>query len=225
MRMLFASLLAVVALGSTGTAVAAPEWSEGRNYFLIEPAIPSTAPKGKVVVTEVFSYACPACNAFQPAMEKLRASLPASVEMNFVPAGFRADEDWPMFQTAFYAGQALGVDKKMHARMFDAVWKTGELAVADQATQRLKQPAPSIEDAARFYGANAAVKPADFVAAAKSFSVDLKVRQANEFFRAGKVTSTPTIIVNGKYRLDGRSAGSADQLVELVKWLVAKESH
>lgn len=225
MRTLFATLLAVIGFGLTSPALAATDWTEGRHYFLIEPAIPSTAPKGKVVVTEVFSYACPACNAFQPAMEKLRAGLPASVELNFVPAGFRADEDWPMFQTAYYAAQTLGVDKKMHARMFDAVWKTGELAIADQATQRLKQPAPSIEDAARFYAANAAVKPADFVAAAKSFSVDLKVRQANEYIRAGKVTSTPTIIVNGKYRLDGRSAGGVEPMVELVKWLVAKESH
>jgi len=30
--------------------------------------------------------------------------------------------------------------------------------------------------------------------------------------------------VNGKYRLHIESAGGNDQLVELVKWLVAKES-
>jgi hypothetical protein len=31
-------------------------------------------------------------------------------------------------------------------------------------------------------------------------------------------------VVNGKYRLDVQSAGGPDQVIELVKWLVARES-
>ena len=38
------------------------------------------------------------------------------------------------------------------------------------------------------------------------------------------VDRTPTLIVNGKYRVNTESAGGADQAVDLVKWLVAKES-
>jgi thiol:disulfide interchange protein DsbA len=38
------------------------------------------------------------------------------------------------------------------------------------------------------------------------------------------VDGTPTIIVNGKYRLHAESAGGTDQLIELVNWLVAMES-
>jgi thiol:disulfide interchange protein DsbA len=38
------------------------------------------------------------------------------------------------------------------------------------------------------------------------------------------VDRTPTIIVNGKYRLHVESAGGPDQVIELVKYLVAKES-
>jgi thiol:disulfide interchange protein DsbA len=41
---------------------------------------------------------------------------------------------------------------------------------------------------------------------------------------AYKVDSTPTIIVNGKYRLTASSAGGYEQLIELVKWLLARES-
>jgi hypothetical protein len=36
--------------------------------------------------------------------------------------------------------------------------------------------------------------------------------------------STPTIIVNGKYRLNGQSVHTADELINLAKYLVAKES-
>jgi thiol:disulfide interchange protein DsbA len=54
--------------------------------------------------------------------------------------------------------------------------------------------------------------------------VDVKVRAAEGLIAAYRVDRTPTIIVNGKYRLHTESAGGADELVELVKWLIAKES-
>jgi thiol:disulfide interchange protein DsbA len=54
--------------------------------------------------------------------------------------------------------------------------------------------------------------------------VDVKVRAAEGLLQAYKVDRTPTIIVNGKYRVQVESAGGEDKLVELVNWLVAKES-
>jgi thiol:disulfide interchange protein DsbA len=211
-------------LGVLSVAQAADSWQQGVNYFLIEPPQPTAAPPGKIEVTEVFSYACPACNHFYPVADKLKASLPANAEMEFIPAGFRPDEDWPMFQRAYYAAQVLGIDKRTHDAMFDAVWKTGELGIADPGTNRLKNPPPSIQDAAAFYAHAAGIKPDAFVAAANSFGVDTKVRQADQTIKAYRVESTPTIVVAGKYRLDAASAGGTDQLIELVKYLVAKES-
>ena len=222
------SLLGSLLLGSLLLAAALParsaDWVEGSNYFLLRPALPTSVAPGKVEVTEVFSYACPACNRFYPVVDRLRAALPANVEFDLVPAAFNSAEDWPMFQRAFYAAQALDIDKRTHDAMFDAVWKTGELAVFDPRTQRLKLPAPSIEDAARFYARAAGVKPETFVAAANSFGVDVKIRQAEQFIRAAQVAETPTIIVNGKYRVTVGAAGGDEQVIELVKYLVAQES-
>jgi thiol:disulfide interchange protein DsbA len=70
----------------------------------------------------------------------------------------------------------------------------------------------------------AGVKPEDFLAAANSLGVDTKIRQADQTIRNYRVESTPTIVVAGKYRLDAQSAGGTDQLIELVKYLVARES-
>jgi thiol:disulfide interchange protein DsbA len=50
------------------------------------------------------------------------------------------------------------------------------------------------------------------------------MRQADQLVKDYRVDGTPTIVVNGKYRLDLHSAGGPDQLIELVNWLVAKES-
>jgi thiol:disulfide interchange protein DsbA len=217
-------ILTATLTGFSSSTEAATDWQQGVNYFLIEPPQPTSLPPGKVEVTEVFSYACPACNHFYPVADKLRQSLPPNAELDFLPAGFRPDEDWPMFQRAYYAAQVLGIDKRTHDAMFDAVWKTGELAVADPRTGRLKVPPPSIQDAAAFYARAAGIKPEAFVAAANSFGVDTKVRQADQLIKSYRVESTPTIVVNGKYRLDVQSAGGTDQLIELVKWLIAKDS-
>jgi thiol:disulfide interchange protein DsbA len=222
-QVLWAPIL-MLGLGAAGNAQGATSWEQGTNYFLIEPPQPPAGPPGKIEVTEVFSYACPACNHFYPVADRLKASLPANAELDFVAAGFRPDEDWPMFQRAYYTAQILGLDKRTHDAMFDAVWKTGDLAVLDPRTQRLKVPPPSIQDAAAFYARVTGIKPETFLATANSFGVDTRMRQADQLIRDYRVESTPTIVVDGKYRLDVQSAGGLDQLIELVKWLVSKES-
>jgi protein dithiol oxidoreductase (disulfide-forming) len=224
MRRFISTWLALAVLSLATGISYAQAWKEGTNYFAINPPQPTTVPAGKVEVMEVFSYACPACNAFQPIMKELKAHLPANAQVVYLPAAFRPDEDWPMFQRAFFAAQALGIADKTHEAMFNAVWNTGELATMNLQTNRVKNPLPSIEDAARFYARVAGVKPADFLAAAKSFGVDAKMRMADAQIGAMQALSTPTLVVNGKWRLQMQDAGGASQLVALVKYLVAKES-
>jgi|HubBroStandDraft_2_1064218.scaffolds.fasta_scaffold100698_2 thiol:disulfide interchange protein DsbA len=199
-------------------------WIEGVNYFLVEAPRPTSLPAGKVEVTEVFSYACPACNIFVPTMHKLKASLPPNAVLDYLPASFNPSEDWPVFQLAYLTAQTLGVADKTHDAMFVAVWQTGELAVIDPATQGIKSHLPTIEDTAKFYKTQAGVPIATFLATAKGFTVDNKVRATEDLIQRYRVDRTPTIVVNGKYRVNVQSAGDPDKLVELVKWLVVKES-
>jgi thiol:disulfide interchange protein DsbA len=219
--------LAALSLAFTLAAAtpAATVWTEGKNYFTIEPPRPPPLPGGKVAVTEVFSYACPACNVFLPTMHKLIKSLPANAVVDFLPASFNSSEDWPVFQLAYSTAQALGIAEQWHDAMFDAVWNTNELAVIDPATGRIQEHLPTIEDVARFYNRHAGVPVEKFLSTAKSFAVDFKVRSEENLIKAYGVDRTPTIVVNGKYRLHVQSAGGTDELIELVKWLVAKESN
>jgi thiol:disulfide interchange protein DsbA len=216
--------IVLVLLAAAPRAEADSRWTAGVHYFLINPVQPTGLPAGKIEVTEVFSYACPGCNRFYPVAEQLQSSLPPNAIMDYLPASFRPDEDWPMFQRAYLAARELGIDQRTHHAMFDAVWKTGELAVFDPATQRVKRPAPTIADAAEFYAKAAGVKAEAFLATAGSFAVDVKVRQADELIRSYGVSETPSIIVNGKYRLNPVSAGGYNETIELVKWLVQQET-
>lgn len=217
------TLAAALTLVVCAPVRSAPAWTEGVNYFLIDPPHPPSLPGGKIEVTEVFSYACPACNLFVPTMHKLKTSLPPNALLDFLPAAFNSSEDWPMFQLAYLTAQTLGIADQTHDAMFNAVWQSGELAVIDQGTGRIKSRVPTIEDAAKYYKAQAGVPVDKFLATAKSFSVDVKVRAVEGLVQAYRVDRTPTIVVNGKYRLHTESAGGNDELVELVKYLVAKE--
>ncbi|WP_449426752.1 thiol:disulfide interchange protein DsbA/DsbL [Rhodanobacter umsongensis] len=220
------------ASGTTAPAPAAPatpfvdtgKWVEGKNYFLIDPAQPTSHP-GKIEVTEVFSYGCPACNAFHETVDEIARSLPANAVMNYLPASFRPDENWPLYQRAFLAAQALGVVDKTHDAMYDAVWKSGELSTYNLKGSGLKpkEAWPTIDDVAKFY-AKYGVDPKEFVGIANSFTVNTRMKRADDLMKAYGVDSTPSMVINGKYRFTASSAGGYAQSIELTQWLVAKEA-
>lgn len=129
-----------------------------------------------------------------------------------------------MFQRAYLTAASMGVAEKAHDAMFDAIWTTGELGVSDPQTHRPKSRLPTIDDAAKFYQRITGVKAADFVGASKSFGVDLKMRQADSQIVAMQVSGTPTLVVNGKYRINNENLANGDEIIEVVKYLVARES-
>jgi len=216
--------LGLLLLISSSGVQAATQWVLGTNYFAVPVPKPSTLPRGQVEVTEVFSYGCPACNAFLPTMHKLEKSLPANAVVDYVAAAFIPAEDWPMFQTAYYTAKALGVAAKAHDKMFDAVWVTGQLATFDPTTHRLKDPQPSIADAARFYHETTGISEQTFLNTAKSFDVYTQTHTADQLIIDYQAASTPTIVVAGKYRLTAQSAGGPEQVIALVDWLVERET-
>lgn len=199
------------------------KWVEGKNYVRLEPAQSKVSNTDKIEVAEVFSYGCPACNQFHPTMNKLVQELPANAAVAYLPASFMPQENWPMLQRAFLTAQALGVADKANDAMYDAVWKTQELSAMQGAGLKPTSALPTLEDASKVY-AKFGADPKEFVAVANSFTINTKVKRADDLLKAYGVEETPTIVVNGKYRVTPRQAGGYDQAVELTKWLVAKEA-
>ena len=201
------------------------KWVEGKHYFRIEPAQPKVTNTDKIEVAEVFSYGCPACNQFRPTMEQMVKALPAGTQVAYLPVSFNPAENFPMFQRAYYAAEALGVAQKSHEAIFDAIWNTRELTSYNASGNGLRpiKDLPTIEDAAKVY-AKFGVDPKEFVAVANSFTINTKMKRADELVRTYGVESTPTLVVDGKYRFTPGSAGGYEQSVELAKWLVSKEA-
>ena len=207
----FGFFTAVAAQNAPAPAPAAGAWVEGKNYFVIDPPQP-TETAGKVEVLEVFSYGCPHCNEFQQIAENIKKALPAGATFRLLPTEFGRDA-WKTFARGYYAAEALGILDKTHVALFKAIY----------VDKKVNIMAPTLEEIAAVYATAAGVKADDVIATANSFAVNTKLKRAEAFVKATGVDGTPTFVINGKYRLDGRSAGSFQALQELIKFLVAKE--
>lgn len=204
-------LLASLTLAASVTAAepAAPaktDWQAGTNYFLIDPPQP-TASGDKIEVLEIFSYACPHCAHFQPYAEQLKASLPAYASFGYMPAIFNAQ--WEPYARAFYTAQSLGVLAQTHQALFDAL-------------HRDHMPISTIDELADFYAQHGVAK-ARFLSESASFEVESKLSRAREIVKNDGIDGTPSIVVDGRYRVTAAAAGGYPQLIELVDWLVEKE--
>jgi protein dithiol oxidoreductase (disulfide-forming) len=204
------SLLATAACAADAASpAAARQWVAGSDYLLLDPPQP-TSTGDKIEVVEVFSYACPHCAHFQPYIDELRSKLPANAQFVLLPAVFNAA--WEPFARAFYTAQTLGLVDKTHQALFDAL-------------HRDHLPIGSIDALAKFYagyGADAAT----FLSTANSFVIEAKMAHGNELVRGYHVEGTPTLIVNGKYRVamnSERSIGPAEA-IQLTLYLVQQES-
>jgi thiol:disulfide interchange protein DsbA len=185
---------------------AAQNYLVGTNYDLITPAV-RTADPDKIEVAEFFWYGCGHCYTFEPMIEQWKKSLPDDVAFHGSPAIWNAQME--LHARAFYAAEVLGVLDTMHPVIFQAM---------NVDRKRLSSEA----EIAALFTANG-VSAEDFAKAFSSFGVSSQVRQANARARAAKITGTPALMVNGKYHISTRKAGSQANMLKVAEFLIEKE--
>ena len=185
----------------------AERFVEGVHYEAIEIPV-ATRDADKIEVVEMFSYACVHCYNFDPYVKAWRTKQSDDVDFRLVPAIFNAD--WEKLAAAYYTADALGVVDQVHEDMFTGI---------HQRNEDLRQPTVIFP----LFKRNAEVDEESFYAAWNSFSIRSRVQQAKALGRAYGITGVPTMVVNGKYRVDGRMAGGNVAMLEVVDFLVAKE--
>ncbi|RLA38682.1 MAG: thiol:disulfide interchange protein DsbA/DsbL [Gammaproteobacteria bacterium] len=198
--------LALVFAAPLFAADGGKSFSAGEHYDLITPAI-RTANPDKIEVTEFFWYGCGHCYNFEPVISQWKKSLADDVEFKGSPAVWAAQME--LHSKAFYTAEVLGVSETMHLALFQAM-NVDKKRLASEA------------EIASLFVANG-VAEADFVKAFNSFGVGSMVRQATSRAKAAKITGTPEIMVNGKYRVTTRRAGSQAKMLEIANFLIEKE--
>lgn len=198
---LAAGLLA--GLMSTSAWAVPMSYVEGTHYFPTAEKL-STTDAEKVVVVEMFSYTCPHCFALEPEIEEWKKTLSDNVEFVKVPAIFR--DSWLELARVFYAAEATGDLAMLHPKLFNAI-HVGKrhLSTEDQLLDFVEEQGID-RDA--------------FLKTMNSFSVKGKVKQALIMSRTSGITGVPSFIVNGEYRTDASSAGSAEDLFKVVDMLI-----
>jgi thiol:disulfide interchange protein DsbA len=194
----------LLASACTAQSSTAP-YTEGNEYVTLPAPQQRLGNEGKVEVVEVFSYGCIHCAQFAPAAEKLRKQLPAGVTFKLLPAPFSAE--WLPYARAYYAAKQLGVVERTHMALFDAKFAQ-------------HYPINSIDELADFY-AREGVDRAEFMRVATSPEATAKLKEDLALIQKWQVDGTPTIVVNGKYRV--AAVHSFDEMVAVTQWLVKRE--
>ena len=199
----FLALLLAALLPATALAQAPVE---GQDYVRIEGGEPWQPLDGQVEVVEIFAYACHVCDRFEPMLKAWERTQPDDVRVTRLPVAYNVRD---AFATAFFAAEAMGELDAVHAATFDAIHRRGILA--RNATHA---------EIAAFY-AQLGVDRGEFGARMQAPETARKLEAAHQFLRASGAEGTPTLVVNGKYRVLGRTLGEmleiAEQLVELER--------
>jgi len=176
-------------------------------YETISPAQPVQNPD-KIEVIEFFWYGCPHCYHLEPSVAAWLKTKPANVEFIRQPAIF--SELWGKHAKAFFTAEALGVQEKVHADLFDAIQNKNQKLVTE-------------DELSKFFVEHG-VTAEDFRNAYHSFAVDAKMRQAESLSPRYGITGVPALIVNGKYRVTGQSAKSQENMFTVTNQLIQQES-
>jgi len=202
------SRILVATLGLAASVIALACRAETpTGYDLISPRQP-TSSGNKVEVIEVFSYGCIHCAQFQPLVDAWHKTVDKNVvQFSYLPATF--NPPYKILARGFYVADSLGAVPTTHQRVFNALFIDGKRA-------------QTIEELATLY-ASFGINRETFLKTSQSFFVESQLRRADELMRGYRIDGTPTVIVAGKYRVTGESAGGHDKVFAVVDKLVAQE--
>lgn len=205
-----------IVLAQADAPAAPAEWKyrEGAHYARLVPAQPTLGSPDKVEVAEFFYYLCPHCDTFEPVINGWAENKPANARFVQIPTMW--NNLLLLHARMYYTMEVLArngviADRaEVHRTIFDEIHRRGNRLTSEASIKRLF---------ARFE-----VDEAEFDRVWSSFEVDQKLRVAQDLARRYSVKSTPTIVVNGKYRTGASEAGSYPNLLELIDELVLRES-
>ena len=199
-----ALLLALAWLPGAALAQSTPQ--AGRDYVEIPGGQAWAARPGRIEVAELFGYTCPHCAHFEPLLAQWKQRQGKDVDLALVPAVYGGA--WDVWARAFFAASDLGLLPRSHEAVFAAIHRDGRLPRN-----------PSAQELGTFFSSYG-VDGDRFRAAMADPKVDARMDRAREFAIASGADGTPTLVVNGRYRV---TAASLEDALRITDWLVARE--
>jgi thiol:disulfide interchange protein DsbA len=130
------------------------------------------------------------------------------VKFTRVPAIFR--DSWLELAKLFYAAEATGDLERLHPIVFNAI--------------HVEKKRLNTEDEILDFVASQGIDRDKFAKTMNSFSVQGKVKRALVISQTSGITGVPAMIINGQYRTDAPAAGSFDDMLNVVDFLIGQQS-
>ena len=191
---------------SLGAVAQVEKYSKGTHYFELAERQP-TQTGDQIEVLEVFSYACSHCGTLDPILENWEKNKPAEAELRLLPAVWQ-NPGWVEYAAAYFTAEKLGVAKQSHHPLMKLLWVD-------------RKPPADLDAVAEFY-TQFGVKADEFKTIMQSPEINAKLQEAANLARKYEVSGTPTLIVDGRWRLDMTSSGGPEQIPALIDFLVQK---
>lgn len=199
MRNIFLRAAFILLAGISASASAAT-FKAGEHYTVIAPE-----PTSEPLVQEFFSYGCGGCSAFDSIFQQAKRVLGEQAGFEYVPVDFGGGF-WTPTQDLFLVLEALGRREELHNAAFAYFFG---------------QPQhPKTEAGVKTFLTRHGIDAEQFEKVRGSFAVHVKEKRYDQLTKQYRVSSTPTVIVNGKYRVEHRALGSAQEFVQLVRYLL-----
>ncbi|MEK9892647.1 MAG: thiol:disulfide interchange protein DsbA/DsbL, partial [Pseudomonadales bacterium] len=144
---------------------------------------------------------------FDPVLNAWLDKQPEDVNFDRTPAVWN-DYYGNLAQT-YYTLKAMDLLESLHVAVFEAIH-----------IQRKNLSKPGVM--ADFLE-EAGVDPEAFAKVFNSFGVRMSLQQADARGRAYRASGVPTLIVNGKYRIETRGAGSVQEMLKVAEFLIQLE--
>src|SRR5262249_45967450 len=190
--------LAFMALSLALCGTAAAQLVKGTHYDQIDTPQPTESGK-KVEVIEFFWYACPHCNALQPALRGWLKKKPADVEFRRIPAVLQ--DSWLQLARTYYTIEAMSLLDKLHYELFAAIHE--EHALDPRFLSR--DPKPLFD-----WVASKGVDRKKFEDAYNSFAAKSRTQRAVHLTRNYDVPYTPVLVVDGRYLIAPSMKGNGN---------------
>jgi len=183
-------------------------YQEGLHYFLIEgaPAVSG----GEMKLEEAFSYLCTHCYTFEPYAASWVQRKPENVQFRRIPVVFGRGS-WELYARGYVTAHMMNAPAEAHIALMDRIWKE-------------KQVIRNLDELATFYSQFGLDKE-KFISTSRSFAVDGMLRKDQTLVRDYGIRGTPSLVLNGKYRIAGSAAvPSFDVMFDVVDYLIELET-
>ena len=178
------------------------------DYIELQPPLPVRVPAGEIEVMEFFNFSCPHCFRLQGYLKQWRAAHEEDdVVLVHQPLVFTRYNGH--YARAYYTLQGLRMEEELLDKVYNAIHIERQLINSEgRFLDWLEEQGVDRDKAEKMYA---------------SFTVNSRANRAATIADEYGISSTPQMVINGKYVINPSLSGSYERMMDILTVLVERE--